>query len=105
MGLSHLTLPTAQGPRTEPGLEFMDRNGGSPSTPTLHWAGSSAGLAYLRSGGRGWTPQERYRLREGPVLSDKAQMTFALWPGLSTHSRVQAVTSPGQFTLNGGLVF
>lgn len=60
LGLSHLTLPTAQGPRTEPGLDFTDRNGGSPSTPTLHWAGSSAGLAYLGWGGRGWTPQERY---------------------------------------------
>lgn len=60
VGLSHLTLPTAQGPRTEPGLDFTDRNGGSPSTPTLHWAGSLAGLAYLGWGGRGWTPQEHY---------------------------------------------
>jgi len=43
VGLSHLFLPTAQGPRTEPGLDFMDRDGGPPAHPPCTGLGARQG--------------------------------------------------------------
>ena len=78
MGLSCLTLPTSQEPRTEPSLDLIYRNSGTPGTPPRHWAGSWAGLGYL-GWGQGLDPPGtlQRRLREGLVPHNKAQMTFA----------------------------
>lgn len=101
--LSH-SLRTAQGPRTEPGLDFMDGNGGlSTPHPAL---GCGTGRAGAWGGDRADPPGTFTTLAPcGPVLSNKAQMTVAPWPGLTEYplQRVLSSDLAGQLALNGGL--
>lgn len=53
--------------------------------PALGWELGRAGVFGV--GGQGLDPPGtlQHRLRVGPVLSNKAQMTVALWPGLTEY--------------------
>lgn len=59
MGLSCLTPPTSQEPRTEPSLDLIYRNSGTPrhAPPALGW---ELGRAEVFGVGQGLDPQERY---------------------------------------------
>lgn len=96
-------LPGAQVPGLRPAWALWTRMWSSPSLPnspgalTLPCGGSWAGLG-IWGWGRGWPqdchPQElfRRRLRDGPLMYNKAQMTFPLWPGLHWEGGMSGLT-------------